>query len=667
MANLKTADWVQNGRWDAWKVYSGTTQAYPVGSPFVTYANSIGTNLQVLHMYDETSGTTTVDRRDGQSARTGTYNGTVTRSFDGGVDRGANVAQRIFGTGGFVLVNSFTGDAAGTFTFAFVFKTPRFVGAHALNAGAGTGYNVSLVDNGENYTVRLTRAGEGTVCDSTVTISDTWKWHTLIVSMGGTTASARIILDGVNVTGSITARTNGTAANRWCYQPLTANEQLFVGGYAEWSRQLTPTEETNLHNAMKVGYRTRPVLHGIHAGTQFFDVGYHQQIVDACAANLNPQIVRLDLRWHYIEASDGAPYDWSKLDSAIDKYTAIGAEILVTIAGSPTWLTGGASEFSIPAPAGYAAWLAAYQEFVQVAVARYKDRVHYWELGNEQNYGAPDEGFWRSLRPWSTSTTSFTAGTTTTITLNNAGSFAASGSGTIQAVGQVRTGIAWTGKSGNQLTGVTASGGSIHGIGAQVQEYTDAQWGKDYVDWANALRTTIVAEDPTAEVSTGGILGWGGIGRGIIGGTFAFWMWNQGISTNFTHFAMHPYCGTNGPRNVISQFDNNFHDVQRYRETLIAQGKGAATIWVTEYGWYSSSDVNANLATTTTRLNDSFNDIRDYHSKYVDMCIYFCDFDRPDSGFYGVQTGINGLHGYSGTSLVPRTTATAFKALSESA
>lgn len=667
--------WIKAGRHDPPDIRAGSTQVWPpTNSDFLDYCNSVGaysgngvsSGLQVLLQFDETSGTTTADRRTGQSTRLGTYTGHA-RSFKSSLNRGRPYRVRFTNTTANLTVSSFTGETGGVFTWAIMFAVRSFDSNVTLLTGAGGGLVVSLIDAGNNFTIRISNS-LGTIRDYTNAVSDNWKDHLLIVSMNGTTpstANLRVVLDGTLLTGgAITDRVLTNPTNRVLFTPVTANKWTMGSAFAEWNRQLSTNEEAGLLTACRQTYHTRKLLHGVHCGTQFFASQYHQQIVDAVKTNLAPQIVRIDLRWKNIQASSGGAYDWTLLDSVVDKYYAAGIDMLMTVAGSPTWATGGSDEFSVPAAAGFNQWVTDYQAFVLAAVQRYKTKVKKWELGNEVNFGAPDNGFWRSMRTNSTSTTTFTGGSSTTITLADASTFPTSGTIAIQKPGQTRTEVPYTGKTGNQLTGITGGTG-IHTSGAYVQMYTSLQWGTDVAQWMNALRTTITTEDPTAKVCTGGLLGWGAIGTGLVGATLFFQMWNNGsqnLSTAYDAYGMHPYPGAGASPLAVQDFDNSFSDCMFLVELLYLLPPRAVNIWYTEYGWYTSSDVISNQSLTAQKVADSLDMCRQYLSKYVEMAIVFVDFDRVSSGFYGLMTGIDGLAGYSGPSLQPRTSANNFKA-----
>jgi len=97
--------------------------------------------------------------------------------------------------------------------------------------------------------------------------------------------------------------------------------------------------------------------------------------------------VREDFQMHRLEPQRGE-YDWLFHDNAVDELVSRGIQIIGVLNGpTPSWANGGQSDNSFypPDPTAFA-------EFASNVVARYKDRVHYWEVWNEPDnstYWAP--------------------------------------------------------------------------------------------------------------------------------------------------------------------------------------------------------------------------------------------------------------------------------------
>lgn len=88
--------------------------------------------------------------------------------------------------------------------------------------------------------------------------------------------------------------------------------------------------------------------------------------------------VREDFQFHRMQPQPGQ-YDWGFHDEMVDQMTARGINIIGVLNGpTPGWATLGnpANDFYPPNPQQFA-------EFAGAVVARYKDRVRYWEVWNE--------------------------------------------------------------------------------------------------------------------------------------------------------------------------------------------------------------------------------------------------------------------------------------------
>jgi len=96
------------------------------------------------------------------------------------------------------------------------------------------------------------------------------------------------------------------------------------------------------------------------------------------------QTLRMPLRWTVLETKRGE-WDFSRVDDAI-KIVPDSVEILATLMSVPSWANGtvpGECEgwFDCYPPKDLKDW----ENFVQTVVRRYKNRIHHWEIWNEQN------------------------------------------------------------------------------------------------------------------------------------------------------------------------------------------------------------------------------------------------------------------------------------------
>ncbi len=127
----------------------------------------------------------------------------------------------------------------------------------------------------------------------------------------------------------------------------------------------------------------------------------------AAIQGLGARVVRLTLRWNWIEPERGE-LDWSAMDGTLAQLSAARIEPLLVIVGSPRWASGAPAgeqrpDLYVPPPGPrFSAWLDRYARFVSAAVERYGDAVRLWEIWNEPNLAKlwrprPDPSEYRRL------------------------------------------------------------------------------------------------------------------------------------------------------------------------------------------------------------------------------------------------------------------------------
>lgn len=133
----------------------------------------------------------------------------------------------------------------------------------------------------------------------------------------------------------------------------------------------------------------------------------------------------------------------------------------------------------------------------------------------------------------------------------------------------------------------------------------------------DAVRPAILAADPAARVSVGGIVGISA-SSGIQGDAFLRSLCDAGIEIDA--LSIHPYGTCPGHTNFGSSFD----DALRIIETLWEKGHEDADVWITEWGWPTNAVSQAQQA---ANLDASLVGIRDRLSRFVSMAAYFIDVD----------------------------------------
>lgn len=118
-------------------------------------------------------------------------------------------------------------------------------------------------------------------------------------------------------------------------------------------------------------------------GFESFPYSLIQPQIRLRAEELGAAWIRLNgVLWHEVQPDEHGPYRWEALDfmdQAIATARAAGLTPVVTIRGTPLW--------AAVVPANCAAVrddrLEAFGAFLEALARRYRDRVQYWELGNE--------------------------------------------------------------------------------------------------------------------------------------------------------------------------------------------------------------------------------------------------------------------------------------------
>lgn len=135
---------------------------------------------------------------------------------------------------------------------------------------------------------------------------------------------------------------------------------------------------------------------GLHMDMTFEQNPKRRAAVLRAVIAVGAQVSRNSLLWSRVERKP-REFDWSVPDTVIADLTTAGIEPLLVLYGSPSWANGAPRgvnrpELFVPSDDDqFSAWVQSYREFVRLAVHRYRDRVHRWEIWNEPN----EENFWK--------------------------------------------------------------------------------------------------------------------------------------------------------------------------------------------------------------------------------------------------------------------------------
>jgi hypothetical protein len=144
------------------------------------------------------------------------------------------------------------------------------------------------------------------------------------------------------------------------------------------------------------------------------------------------------------------------------------------------------------------------------------------------------------------------------------------------------------------------------------------------------LRATILRVDPKAEVAVGGLTGLTATSAPSISG-LAFLRHLTGTGVPIDSVAIHPYTTDEHPPDLDIPGENNFSDIARVRDHLVAEGE-RASIWVTEWGW-SSSVVGEPLQAQYVERSLTMLERR---YRFVRVATYFLDQDLPPRFLQGL-------------------------------
>jgi hypothetical protein len=144
------------------------------------------------------------------------------------------------------------------------------------------------------------------------------------------------------------------------------------------------------------------------------------------------------------------------------------------------------------------------------------------------------------------------------------------------------------------------------------------------------LRATILRVDPSAEIAVGGLAGLSATSAPSIPG-LAFLRYLTRAGAPIDAVAIHPYTSSDHAPGIHIPGENNFDDIARVRNQLIADGV-RASIWVTEWGWPSSVVGDQRQALYVDRSLAMLE--RRY--PFVRVATYFVDHDLPPRYYSGL-------------------------------
>jgi polysaccharide biosynthesis protein PslG len=153
-----------------------------------------------------------------------------------------------------------------------------------------------------------------------------------------------------------------------------------------------------------------------------------------------------------------------------------------------------------------------------------------------------------------------------------------------------------------------------------------------YREVYETLRATILRVDPTAEVAVGGLGGLASTSAPSIPG-LKFLDRLTRTRPPIDAVAIHPYATNDHPPSLNLPNENNFDDIERVHNQLVAVGE-RAPIWVTEWGW---SSARVGTLRQAEYLEQSLQ-MLEHRYGYVRLATYFLDHDLPPRYYQGLLT-----------------------------
>jgi polysaccharide biosynthesis protein PslG len=151
-----------------------------------------------------------------------------------------------------------------------------------------------------------------------------------------------------------------------------------------------------------------------------------------------------------------------------------------------------------------------------------------------------------------------------------------------------------------------------------------------YREMYERLRATILSVDPKAQVAVGGLAALAVASLPNISG-LAFLRSLTRTGPPLDNVAIHPYPTAGHAPDVHVPGENNFDDIKRVHDHLVAEGE-RASIWVTEWGWSSATVGESRQALDVER---SLTMIENRYP-FVRVATYFTDHDLPPEYLYGL-------------------------------
>ena len=156
-----------------------------------------------------------------------------------------------------------------------------------------------------------------------------------------------------------------------------------------------------------------------------------------------------------------------------------------------------------------------------------------------------------------------------------------------------------------------------------------------YATWFAAVRQAILADDPNAEIASGGlnqlVVSYPG---NISGRVFLRGLYTSQVFPEIV--AIHPYSNQGQSPDQHVAGAQNFDDIDPMLQVMAANGQGHRRLWVTEWGWSTAQVGEAQQASYLAR---SLTLLTTRYSTSVWVATYFSEYDSAPYSFGLFRTG----------------------------
>jgi hypothetical protein len=155
-----------------------------------------------------------------------------------------------------------------------------------------------------------------------------------------------------------------------------------------------------------------------------------------------------------------------------------------------------------------------------------------------------------------------------------------------------------------------------------------------YATWFTSVRDAILAEDPGAQIASGGlnqlVVSYD---QNLSGRAFLQGLYDRHLYPDIV--AIHPYSNQGQSPDQHIPGAGNFDDIDQVLAVMSQNSQGQRKLWVTEWGWSTAKVSEAAQAEYLTR---SLQLLSTRYAPWVTVATYFSEFDTPPAYAFGLYS-----------------------------